>query len=59
MDVMEEQLAGVHGKMISIKGDLQRLGHMEVKVDTMLGKLFMLEKMEKMLQKWENSEKAS
>ena len=59
MDVMEEQLVGVHGEMMSVKGDLQRLGPLEVKVDTMLEKRLMLEKMENMLQKWENSEKAS
>ena len=42
--MMEEQLAGVHGEMMSIKEDLQRLGPMEVKVDIMLEKLLMLEK---------------
>ena len=56
---VEEQIAGVHGEMSSIKGDLQRLGPLEVKVDSMLEKLSLLERMEKMLQKWENSEKGS
>ena len=51
MDVMEEQLAGVHGEMMSIKGDLQRLGPLEVQMDAILEKLSMLERMEKMLQK--------
>ena len=53
MDVMEEQLVGVHGEMMSVKGDLQRLGPLEVKVDTMLDKLSMLEKMEKNVTKME------
>ena len=44
MDVMEEQLDGVHREMTSIKEDLQRLDPMEVKVDIMLEKLLMLEK---------------
>ena len=56
---VEEQIAGVHGEMSSIKGDLQRLGPLEVKVDSMLEKLSLLKRMEKMLQKWENSEKGS
>ena len=56
---VEEQIAGVHGEMSSIKGDLQRLGPLEVKVDSMLEKLLLLERMEKMLQKSENSERGS
>ena len=45
--------------MSSIKGDLQRLGPLEVNVDSMLEKPSLLERMEKMLQKWENSERGS
>ena len=41
----------VRGEMMSIKGDLLRLGPLEVKVDLMLEKLSMLERMEKRLQK--------
>ena len=59
IEVMEEQMVGVHREMMSIKGDLQRMGALAVKVDSMLEKLPMLERMEKMLQKWENSEKGS
>ena len=40
-------MVGVHGEMKSIKGDLQRLGPLEVKVDSMLEKLSMLEMREK------------
>ena len=56
---MEEQMVGFHREMMSIKGDLQRMGALAVKVDSMLEKLPMLERMEKILQKWENSEKGS
>ena len=59
IEVMEEQLAGVHGKMMSVKGDLQRLSPLEVKVNSMLEKLSLLEWMEKMMQKWESLERVS
>ena len=55
IEVIEEQMIGVHGEMMSIKGNLQRLGPLEVKLE----KLSMLERMEKMLQKWENLKKGS
>ena len=45
IEVIEEQMVGVHGEMMSIKGDLQRLGPLEVKVDSMLEKLSTLERM--------------
>ena len=38
-----------------VKGDLQRLGPLEVKVDSMLEKLTLLERVEKMMQKWQDS----
>lgn len=50
LEGMEEQTIGVHGEVLMIKGDLQRLGPLEVKVDLMLEKLSMLERMDKMLQ---------
>ena len=43
---MEEKLSDVHGEMASMKGDLQRLGPLEEKVDSMLKKLSLLERME-------------
>ena len=52
-------MTGVHGQMTLIKWDLQRLGPLEVKVESMLQKFSLLEKMEQMLQKWENPAKAS
>ena len=57
IDVMEEQIAGVHGEMAYVEGDLQRLGPLEVKVDSMLEKLSFLERMVKMMQRWEPTEK--
>ena len=50
MGLMEKQIAGVHGQMASMKGDLHRLGLLEVKVDSMLEKLPLQERMEKMMQ---------
>ena len=36
METDEESLAGVHGEIAAVKADLQRLGPLEVKVDSML-----------------------
>ena len=47
IEAMEEQMGWVCGEMSSIKGELQRLGPLEVKVDSMLEKLSLLERMEK------------
>ena len=57
IEVMEEQIVGVHGEMASVKGELQRLGPIEIKVDSMIGKLIVLERMEQLLLKWENRKK--
>ena len=38
IDVMYEQLARVHGEMALVKSNLQQLGPLEVKVDSMLEK---------------------
>ena len=59
MDVVEEQLASVHGEMTTIKGDLQRLGSLEAKMEVMLEKMTFLERMERLLQKSECSGKAA
>ena len=59
IETMEEQIVGVHGEMTLIKGELQRLSLLEVKVDSMLEKLSLLDRMEKVLQRCENSEGAS
>ena len=65
MDVVEEQLASVHGEMTMVKGDLQRLGSLEAKMEVMLEKMMFLERMERMermerlLQKCECSGKAA
>ena len=48
---MEEQIAGVHGEMNEAKGELQRLGPLEVKVDSMLEKLSLISMMEKVLKR--------
>ena len=39
IDMVEEQLVGIHGEMASLKGELQQLGPLEVKVDSLLEKL--------------------
>ena len=57
IEMMEEQIVGVHGEMASVKGELQRLGPIEIKVDSMMGKLTVLERMEQLLLKWENRKK--
>ena len=59
IETMEEQIVGVHGEMNAVKGEWQRLGPLELKVDSMLEKLSLINKMEKVLQRWENSERAS
>ena len=41
--------------MAVVKGDLQHLGPLEIKVDSMLEKLSVLERLEKMVQRWEDS----
>ena len=56
IETMKEQITG---EMTSIKGELQRLGPLEVKVDSMLEKLLLLERMDKVLQRWENPKRAS
>ena len=43
--------------MAWMKGGLQRLGSIEVKVDSMMAKLTVLERMEQLLLKWEILEK--
>ena len=55
MEVVEEQLTGFHGDMAVVKGDLQFLGPLEIKVDSMLEKLSILQRLEKMVQRWEDS----
>ena len=59
IEVMKEKMSDVHGEMASMKGDLQILGPPEEKVDSMLKKLSLLERMEQMLQKLENLEKGA
>ena len=59
IEVMEEKMSNVHGEMASMKGDLQRLGPLEEKVDSMLKKLSLRERMEQMLHKLENLEKGA
>ena len=59
VETMEEQIVGVHEEMKAVKGELQKLGPLEVKVDSMLEKLSLIDKMEKVLWRWENSERAS
>ena len=44
IEVMEEHIAGVHGEMVSVEGDLQHLGPLEMKVDSMLEKPSLLHK---------------
>ena len=39
MEAIEEQIVGIHGEMVVVKEDLQRLGPLENKVDSMLEKL--------------------
>ena len=56
-DVVEKQLARIYGEMATVKGELQQVGQLEVKVDSMFTKLSMLEKMEQMMHKWENPKK--
>ena len=57
MEAMEGRITKVHGEMASNKGDLQRLGPLEEKVDSMLEKLSLLEPMERMMLKWETIDK--
>ena len=59
IEVMEEHIVRVHGEMASVKGEIQRLGPLEVKVDSMLEKLSLLERMEKMMQRWEPTQKST
>ena len=56
-DVVEKQLARIYGEMATVKGELQQVGQLEVKVDSMFTKLSGLEKMEQMMHKWENPKK--
>ena len=56
-DVVEKQLARIYGEMATVKGELQQVGQLEVKVDSMFTKLSVLEKMEQMMHKWENPKK--
>ena len=39
VEVIEEQLAGIYGEMAIMKGELQWVGQLEIKVDLMLTKL--------------------
>ena len=34
-DVVEKQLAGIYGEMATVKGELQQVGQLEVKVESM------------------------
>lgn len=43
---MEEQITRVHGEMASVKDELQRMGHLAVKVDMMLDKMLVLKRVE-------------
>ena len=54
VETVEEQLVGVHGEMAAVKADLQRLGPLEVKVDSMLEKISILDRLEKMVLRWED-----
>ena len=56
-DVVEKQLARIYGEMATVKGELQQVGQLEVKVDSMFTKVSVLEKMEQMMHKWENPKK--
>ena len=47
IETMEEHIAEVHGEMNAVKGELQRLGPLEVKVDSMLDILSLIDRMEK------------
>ena len=47
MEAIEEQIIGIHEEMATVKQDLQRLGPLENKVDSMLEKLSLLERLEK------------
>ena len=49
MEAIEEQLVEFHGDMAALKGDLQRLGPLEIKLDSMLEKLSVLDRQEKMV----------
>ena len=51
VETVEEQLAGVHDKMAAVKVDLQRLAPLEVKVDSMLKKILVLDRLEQMVQR--------
>ena len=51
MEAVEEQLAEFHGDMAAVKGDLQRLDPLEIKMDLMLEKLSVLERLEKIVQR--------
>ena len=47
--MIEEHIVGVHGEMNVVKGELQRLGPLEVNVDSMLEKMSLINRMEKVL----------
>ena len=49
IEVMEEQVIGIHEEMAAVKEDLQRLGPLEDKVDSMLEKWSLLERLKKMM----------
>ena len=49
MEAIEEQIVGIHGEMAMVKEDLQQLGPLENMVDSMLEKLSLLERLEKMM----------
>ena len=57
MEAIEEQIVGIHGEMAAVKEDLQGLGPLENKVDYMLEKLSLLERLEKIMHRWEDSGK--
>ena len=54
VETFEEQLVEVHGEMVAVKANLQQLGPLEVKVDSMLEKLSVLDRLEQMVHRWED-----
>ena len=57
IDKMEEHIATVHGEIATVKRDLQRIGPLEIKVDAMLEKLLLLERMDQLLHNWNTQKK--
>lgn len=51
MEIVEEQLTRFHEEVTAMKADLQHLGPLEVKVDSMQEKLSILDRLEQILQR--------